>query len=433
MDKKEYGYWSIASHKHLKEFKGYSPQLNKIDNISMSGKSGRFVGAIRGNGVIENIEKIETVANSIGIQRIELHKIILPELEKNSDQKIEIIRNSIGEITGISEYVFTATEALNIAGNVLINQSPTDVELSTLNSLDMTRRIPFLESELIEKLSRQGYKETDIKLALAIQQQFKLLQKLEFSKSKEPIYSNEYVWGTNNNKIAATIASIDIADRATLSSVIEIIQGYQGHPIELLPTAGKDLLLLAEKTGMINNLKIHTLRGVDKAFAFSPNLMEPISYNDDILDDVKLLLASLRFGENYTLHSRINDVKVFLQYLISYGEIGPHDANATDYMMLEKSGIVKVERKRKLSPKGYYREGYYLKLIKKDVAEEALKYLNNPDSKIIGDNEIIDFSAMTEVGSYMTSEASRIALAESPEHVKEAEDYIARVLRDELL
>lgn len=87
---------------------------------------------------------------------------------------------------------------------------------------------------------------------------------------------------------------------------------------------------------MINPTTIVSTRGLQKDFGFSTNLLQPENYNNDILDDVKLLLASIRFGENYTPYSTINDPEKFLTKLIDSGDIGPHDANKTDYTLLEK-------------------------------------------------------------------------------------------------
>ena len=295
-----------------------------------------------------------------------------------------------------------------------------------------TKRIPYLQNELVEMLVKRGYREDQISLALALQAQFKLIQRINKTKGKEPIISNEYVWGPNHKKIAMAISEIDFGKRQNLREIIDIVQNYQGHPIEKLPDIDQDILLLAKKTGMLNPTTIISSRGIQKEFAFSPNMIEPISYNDDILDDVKLLLASIRFGENYTPFTRINDPVRFLESLIDYGDIGPHDANSTDYTLLEKKGIVRVVQKTKLGRYGC-RSGYCLELIRKDVAKEALKIISNPEYNIKMDTEISSYEPLNDTGTFISAEETRVKLGESPEYVKEAEDHLCRVLRDELL
>lgn len=431
-EKKVSGYWAIATQKHLKEFKTTSPNIDELDNLNSAGKAGRLLGAIRGNGTIENIKKIEKMATAIGITKSELHKIILPELERASDQKIELIKEINGSITGVAEAVFNNNEVLCIAGQLFENQNPGAIEYSAIATMDETKRIPFLERELIERLVNQGFSERDVQLSLSFQEQFKLIHKLGKAKFKDPIISNEYVWGPNHQKIAMAISQIDLGKKQNLGQIIDIIQNKQGCPFESLPYIDDDLLLLAKKTGMINPTKIISSRGVVKDFAFCPNMLEPLSNNDDILDDVKLLLASIRFGENYASHSRIQDPVKFLSTLINYGDIGPHDANATDYTLLEKSGIVRVVTKTKEGYRGS-RTGYCLELIRKDVAVEALKILQNPGDNLVAGGIVDSFEAINDTGSFVNAETSRLTLAKSPELVKEAEDHLSRVLRDELL
>nr|WP_025774326.1 hypothetical protein [Clostridium botulinum] len=432
------GYWAVATQKHLKEFTTYSPNLDEVDSLNIAGKSGRFLGVIRGNTRIDNIKKLEKMAGTVGISKSELHDTILPKVEKASDKQVEIIRDSTGTITGIEEYLFTNKSVLEISGEVFERQNPSNIERIAIETMDATKKIPYLQSELMNNLSKKGYNQKDLTVSLALQQQFKLIQKLNKTKGKEPIISNEYVWGHNHQKIAMSLSSIDFGKRQSLGEVIELIRNSQGYPIEKLTIIDKDILLLAEKVGMINPTAIVSSRGIQKEFAFSPNMLEPLTYNDDMLDEVKLLLASIRFGENYTPYSTIYDPVKFLEYLIDNGDIGPHEANSTDYTLLEKKGIVRVVHKTKQKWSSNYgsyytKSGYCLELVKKDVAQEALKIIKNNDYKLKMDSEINSFDAVDDSGTFVTSEEIRLKFGESPEPMKEMEDYFNRVLRDELL
>ncbi|PDZ66512.1 hypothetical protein [Bacillus thuringiensis] len=427
------GYWSIATQKHLKQYTADSNGLGQLGNLNIAGKAGRFLGVIRGNNVIDNMEKLMQMANSVGISsKAELVKIILPELEIASHKQVELIKDTTGTITGLAEYVFTNASVLEITGQMFENQDPNEVERVSIETMDETKRIPYLQSELYQLLANQGYKEQYISLAIALQNQFKLIQTLNKSYGKEPIISNEYVWGANHHKIAMAVSSLDVGSRQSLKEIIEIVQKTQGYPIEMLSSGVKDLILLAKKTGMINPTTIISSRGIQKEFAFSAKMIEDDLYNDDIMDDVKLLLASIRFGEHYTPHSTIEEPEKFLSKLIHSGDIGPHSANLTDYTLLEKKGIVRVVNKTK---PGFYgpRTGACLELIRKDVAEQALKIIKSPDYSMNLDAEITDFRSMIDTGSYLSPEEGRIRLGELPEHVKEVEDHLNRVLRGELL
>lgn len=73
---KKEGYWAIASQKHLKEYKTDSPNIEELGEIGLAGKAGILMGVIRGNGKIENIQKVEKMATQAGItSKYELEKI----------------------------------------------------------------------------------------------------------------------------------------------------------------------------------------------------------------------------------------------------------------------------------------------------------------------------------------------------------------------
>jgi hypothetical protein len=433
-DKVKSGYWSIATQKHLKEFRTDSSNFEEFDSLNTAGKAGRLLGVIRGNKAINSMRKLEKMANSVGISRKELHLIVLPMLEKASDKQVEIIRNTIGDITGIEEFVFTNRSVLGITGQVFEISNPSVIERVTVETMDETKKIPYLQSELIQLLGHQGFKESEVNLAFALQSQFKLIQMLSKTKSNEAIISNEYVWGPNHKKIAMAVSNLNFDNRQSLKEVIEIIQRTQGHPLERLPKIDPDLLTIAKKTGMINPITILSSRGIQKDFGFSSDLISTAGYDDDILDDVKLLLASIRFGENYTLHSRIQQSENFLNFLIKNNKIGPHPANETDYTLLEKKGIVRVTYGSRYN---YYRNrdesGYFLELVRKDVAEAALNIIRSPDYHLDAEKEVTDYTSIADTGSFITAEETRIRLGNSPEHIREAEEYLNRVLRDELL
>lgn len=429
MDRKTNGFWSIAARKHLKEFVDYSDNGDIFDCLNVAGKTGLFLGTIRGNKQLDNIKKIEKMASQVGIKPIELHKIILPQLEESSDKKIEIHRDSLGNATGIEEYVFDTQSTLEITGKVFEDLNPADKEIITVNTLEETKKVPYTQNEITEIMVQKGFKENDINISLDIADQFKLIRKV--AKKNDPIISNEYIWGSNNQRIALAVGELGKIQKDSLGITIGEIQNCQGIPYENLTIADKKLFDLAKKIGMINPIKIVTNRNVNKEFEFTQNT-NWLPASEDIFDDVRLLLASIRFGENYTQHSTIYSAQKFLSAWIRNGEVGPHDANSTDYIMLEKKGIAKVvyKSKQKWGYNGYYNAtGYYLELVKEDVAREALKFING----IIEENDlsIDDYNQIAKSSNYYSAEEQRVRMGDVPESSKEADEYIQRILRDE--
>lgn len=423
-DKLKTGYWSIATQKHLKNYKADSTHMDEFDSLNVAGKAGRLLGILRGNKNIDNKKKLEKMASSVGILRTELYRTVLPELEKASDGQIEIVRNVAGDIIRVDEYVFSQNNALEISGQIFENLNPTAIERIAVETMDATKRIPYLESELKQNLSSLGFNEKDVELACSLQVHFNLIQKLK--KGREPIFSNEYIWGSNHQKIAYAVANLQLNKKQTLKEIIDIIQNYQGYPLEKLPPVDNDLIFLAKKIGMINPTSIVSRRGLEKHFGFSANLFETSpNYGDDIMDDVKLFLASIRFGENYTEHTTIFSPERFLSYFIKFKKVGPHSANGTDYTLLEERGIIKVEKA--------HGDKYFMVLLRDDIAREALKVIRNPNFNINIDPDPKHAPAILERGIFKSPEECRLELGKAPENVTEAMDYLTMTLRNETL
>lgn len=429
MDRKINGFWAIAARKHLKEFVDYSDNVDVFDRLNVAGKTGLFLGAIRGNKQLDNIKKIEKMASQVGIKPIELHKIILPQLVESSDKKIELYKDTSGQVVGIEEYVFDTQSTLEITGKVFEDLDPTDEEIITVDTLEETKKVPYTQSEITEMLVRKGFGEDDINIALDVANQFKLIRKV--TKKNDPIISNEYIWGSNNQRIALAVGELEKIQKDRLGITIEEIQKCQGIPYDNLTIADNELFDLAKKIGMINPIKIVTSRNVNKEFEFTQS-ENWVTASEDIFDDVRLLLASIRFGENYTQHSTIYSAQKFLSAWIRNGEVGPHDANSTDYIMLEKKGIAKVVKKskEKWGYNGpYIATGYYLELVKEDVAREALKFIDGIIEE--NDSNIDDYNEIVKSTNYYSAEEQRVRMGEVPESSREADEYIQRILRDE--
>lgn len=436
MDKKTKGYWSIAAQKHLKGFMTDSIGLDEYDDIDLAGKAGRFIGSIRGNGQISSIKKIEKIGNTVGIKPKELHKIILPQIEVAAEGQVEIIRDSVGNITGLAEYVFTNDEVISLAGDVFESLNPTSIEYATLETLDNTKKVPYYMSEIYAILNKSGFRDADINIAISLQEQFKLIQKLDKLNKNNPIISNEYIWGANHEKIAYALGKISTDDRQNLREMIEEVQSYQGIPTENIKLMQSQLYQLAVKIGMLNPVSIISNRGFQKDFAFSSNVLQPLTPNDDIMDDVKVLLASVRFGEKYTEHSTIQQPVRFLRSLINNNTVGPHSANLTDYILLEKKGIVSVveDTKTRFGMYGpYTRSGPCLKLVKKDVAQKALEIIENADYTYSSESETVSADSLGDTGNYQNAEEIRVRLADSPRGVSEAQELLNMALRDETI
>lgn len=139
-DKINKGYWAVATQKHLSKFQTSSQNYEEFDALNISGKAGRLLGLIRGNTRITNMKKLEKLAGTMGIGKRELRNTILPELEKVTEKKIELQRNSLKEIIGIEEYFLDSEEVLSAAGNYFEYMAPEETERITVESMSNTKK-----------------------------------------------------------------------------------------------------------------------------------------------------------------------------------------------------------------------------------------------------------------------------------------------------
>lgn len=76
---------------------------------------------------------------------------------------------------------------------------------------------------------------------------------------------------------------------------------------------------------------------------------------------------------------------------------------------------------------GKMRTGYCMELLKKDVAQEALRIIESKEYNInISDNDE-NYDIASTVGSFISPEEARIKMGVMPEPVREAEEYLNKV------
>lgn len=84
-------------------------------------------------------------------------------------------------------------------------------------------------------------------MSLNLQGQFHLIQLLDKLNPKDPIISNEYVWGTNHEKIAYGFSKVSIDDKKSIQEVIDNIREYQGLPTSDIKCKKDEIVNLTKK------------------------------------------------------------------------------------------------------------------------------------------------------------------------------------------
>jgi hypothetical protein len=102
-------------------------------------------------------------------------------------------------------------------------------------------------------------------------------------------------------------------------------------------------------------------------------------FNDPLVDDAfdlaKALVAALAYGmtQSGSSRGRIDFIGALLRKLIAGAAVGPATAIGEDYRVLETKGVLRVT-----SAAPSY--GYFMRLLKKDVGEMALRVLTTGET-----------------------------------------------------
>jgi len=143
-----------------------------------------------------------------------------------------------------------------------------------------------------------------------------------------------------------------------------------------------------------------------------------------VCDRVWLFLDSIRHGEHYGdwITGKIRDPAVLLSRLLSNREIGPCTAIGTDYILVEKAGIVTVV------PHATRRNQFIMRLVQDDTVQVIRDMLTQPHG-------LGAFGIISQVGpagqyQFVSSEQGRPLLGQLPPPMKRAEEQMLRKLRE---
>jgi len=372
MDKLRTSAWVIGSQKKLENIPNSIQGLNSFSATIWAGRCGRLLSNIRSREVVTR-EQLEVFANSAGILTLELETYIRL-LEKKG--LVNVKRAPDGDIERIEDCLLTKEEVLSNTSD-LFQSKAKDLELANIDALEKTAEYPLEENELKQHLFQFGYSDNLIDTLLPLQENFHLLQGHSGYGLSDKYFFNEYIWGDKPNKIIGAIGDLNLQQRTEVQEIIEKIKNQQGKPFDNLNEYDVNVKKLMLKVGLIDIVSINTVQGDEKGFITTPQMwgtkrLELIS--DDILDDIKVFLNSIRYGEFYGKigTGRVENPIALVSALVTRDQVGACSAIGTDYIMLEKAGIVDIQRATTLPGKQYF-----MKLLKKEVGAYVLEILKH--------------------------------------------------------
>lgn len=369
----ELGSIIVETQKHLQQFENSSLRYYKA--TLFAGKSGRILGKLRGHEVISNIDKIIQFAAETGeYDDQNLLKNLLPSLEDHGC--VNLYRDSAGNITKIEENITSENDILKVVTEIWEERNPTAEEQVSLEVLDYCSKLPRVKSELHGYIADSGFgNKGDVGIALS--QDFNLIQVYDNVPGiEECIYHSPLFLRDNIIKIANTIKKLPDIEREKLEKLLNGTKIIEANPLSKI-RIDKGRLDVYNKVGLIDITEIQTIGGRKECFLFTPSMWGPLGtvLTKDEQEHVRALLSCIRFGQICPTSVdgcsyKIKYPERYIEALEKRGKIGPATAIGSDYTILEREGIVKIERSKSKSGQ------FEMILIKHDIAERARRIIS---------------------------------------------------------
>lgn len=369
MDKKTKGSWLIH---HTNKLQGVTNQSG-YNNTYLAGKSGLLLSAISASKqVTVNSDRLNVLAQAANINTTFELPILLDVLQKR-----ELIDKSSN---GVAVLGVTTETTLQHTSDIFDSLQPSSNEIASISLAERASVSPVLSSDISDALA-DTYKlgKNALNQLLSDAEQIGFVDTEKLGNNQTLLFNGNLFRRDATKKIKLVLDSLTSEEQAKLCEFTERLKKQAcinttdaeqilGHVLFQKVTAIGlfDVSIVSNST---ENVGFITL---PSAFSKYSNSMV-----DDAFDLAKAFVSSITYGMTKSSHARgkIQMVDALLGKLVRGESVGPVNAIAEDYKILELKGVVKVT---KGSRNG--RTGPMLQLLKTDVGELALQVIRKGDA-----------------------------------------------------
>jgi len=431
---RDLGYWVCASFQHLRPFSLNAENIDEFEVTMLSGDLALFLNALRGRGVLKEGELVRIAkAQKIGSHRLKTS--IVPTLSKLRSDRIVV---TSGKQLFLEEHLDSAAHLYDVVGQVWEMLEPSLVERAAIYVLQHTFVMPRMQSEEIALLNKSGLGDEDAEEGLGVAKSFRIIQPFSGKGLDEPILFNPYIWRANQHKIARAVSQLPPGEKKAVENTLESVAKWQALPLGAV-RIGDDLLATAHSVGLIDLVEVNTGTGDKKNFVFTPHLTthpDVTRLADDLLNDVRAVLACVSYGEHYSRISRLGGSgreKTIntLRKLLRMGEAGDATAIGVDYSLLEERGII-IAKPTSTPPGGRYS----MELLREEPVRIALRVIEDSVRSASPAPLFVHTKNLDPATLFASPEQTRVAAAPSlgtqPLQVKEARNHFLKKIRKEV-
>lgn len=421
------GAWLITTYKGFAEFDLYEPVFDQYEATILSARAANLLSSIRHLRRVKS-DEFELRRRLAKIKPSEILPLV-SQLEELNILNVEWMGADRKAIRSVEARNTSRRGVFEAAGRLFYELTPTNQEHASLLSLDLTAVMPVRITMLVERIERIcGIPADIIFSAINHLVSLGLLHRTRETVKGDPIISNPYAFRSIGEDSVQILSSLSQIRPEKAFEILEYVKNNPGVPFP--KSVDINVLNVLVNVGLIDHSGI-TVKGSTqiREFPTMPHLwgvfetaVGNAELDSDLVDDAKLFLNSIRYGEYYSHQSRgkIDDPIVLVDRLISRGEVGPATAIGADYPLPLSRGIVSIVESI------IHPGRYHMQLRKVDVAKSVLDILQqgtvlrNPGAP----NEMF----LQTSGQYKAPEALRVT-RELPPDTKMATEELAFALR----
>lgn len=368
MDKKTKGSWLIH---HTNKLQGVTNQTG-YEKTFLAGKAGILLSAISSNNqVTVNNDRLTVLAKAANINTtFELPKLI------EVLQQQRLIDTAGG---GIAVLGVTTAKTLQHTSDIFDALSPGSTEVASIALAELASIEPVLAGHVAVELA-DSYKlgKAEIGQLMSDAEQVGFVDAEKLSPGETLLFNGNLFRRETTRKIKAVLDSLTSAEQIKLNELTQTLKKQACVDTDFASKLlGEPLFKKVTAIGLFD-ISVVSNSTEDVGFLTLPSAFSKYSNSmvDDAFDLAKAFVSSVTYGMTKSSYARgqIQMVDALLSALVRGESVGPVNAIAQDYKVLELKGVVEVKTGNK---KG--RTGPMLRLLKTEVGELALQAIRQGD------------------------------------------------------
>jgi len=424
--KRDAGAWLVAVYKVLSQFSTDEPALDSLEAIIKAGRAAELFSAVRSVG-------------RVSADRFEIHRKLARIRPKEAREIIEISEEQgyveVAWADATPRTVETLTfrvdsndSVLEATGALFERLDATPTSLAVLQILQTTLPMPKTQEAVQNELA--SLPEGTVKEALQLATALRLVSVTHDTQGGSRLIFNPYIFEGNAVDTMRTLDALSPTERQHAQDIVDHVYNSPGVP---LPDGiDRSILKVLVDIGVVDLSKITTVKSATgKYFPTAPNIWGVLTktggpdLSRDLIDDAKLFLNSLRYGEYYSASYRgkIRNASWIVDALLREGAIAtqrPATAIGEDYPLPWSRGIINVVESR------VYPGRYSMELLKHDVVSAVRDVISS--QVILPTPQTPTAADIERAGRFVSPGAVRVE-KELPPELKRCHDELVFGLR----